>query len=80
MEKTYDVYVHFFIEACPLPPVRDTIKVLVPVKYAHCEVDEQNYIGSVIHEIAAHYIEETAENEREEYDARLNCTVSFSKI
>jgi hypothetical protein len=80
MEKTYSVRVHFFIEACPLPPVRDIISVSVPIKYAHCEVDEQNYIGSIIHEIATNYIEEIAENENEKYDARLNCTVSFSKM
>lgn len=80
MEKTYSVRVHFFIEACPLPPVRDIISVSVPIKYAHCEVDEQNYIGSVIHEIATNYIKNTARNRDEEYDACLNHTVSFSKI
>lgn len=80
MEKTYDARVHFFIDACPLPPIRDTITVRIPIKYAHCEVDEQNYIGSVIHEIATNYIKNTARNIYEEYDACLNHIVSFSKI
>lgn len=79
MEKTYEVCVYYFAEVCPLPPIDDIIAVQIPVKYAHCEVDEQNYIGSIIYKIVANYIEEVAENEREKYFARLNYTVSFYK-